>query len=369
MSKKIIPVFLIAFLFLGWGKTGHKIINEKSILSFSSELDFLKSWSNILIEHASDADNRKNDDPSESPKHFIDIDEYNEFLLKNKIIEDFDSIVAKYGSSTVIDRGLLPWAIQVTVDSLTSSFRKKDWNGAMLRAADLGHYVADAHMPLHITKNYNGQFTGQTGVHSRYESTMIGYHSGEIIYEGKNIQYVNNISDYTFDFIYNNYQFVDSVLIADKTAKNDAGGNYNSVYYQKLWLYTKDFTIDLYYNASWRLAELIYTAWINAGSPTITELEESVAELEDFNLYQNYPNPFNPTTTIEFTIPAIQNINVSLKVYNVLGREIKTLINDEKLAGKNKVTFDASDLVSGVYFYTLRTSNGLVTTRKMVLVK
>lgn len=86
----------------------------------------------------------------------------------------------------------------------------------------------------------------------------------------------------------------------------------------------------------------------------------------DFNLYQNYPNPFNPTTTIKFSLPSKGNI--SLKVYNGLGKEVETLADGYRSAGTYEVSFDASKLVSGIYFYKLVTDN-FINTKKMILVK
>ena len=86
----------------------------------------------------------------------------------------------------------------------------------------------------------------------------------------------------------------------------------------------------------------------------------------EFSLSQNYPNPFNPVTTINFSLP-VKGI-VTLKIYDVAGREVKTLINEIKDAGVNSVTFDASLLSSGVYFYKL-SSGSYTDTRKMMLIK
>jgi hypothetical protein len=84
-----------------------------------------------------------------------------------------------------------------------------------------------------------------------------------------------------------------------------------------------------------------------------------------FYLGQNYPNPFNPTTKIKFAIPKSSFVN--LKVYDVLGNEIATLLNEEKPAGLYKIDFDASGLSSGVYFYKL-ISGGFVETRKIIII-
>ena len=88
--------------------------------------------------------------------------------------------------------------------------------------------------------------------------------------------------------------------------------------------------------------------------------------LEDFSLYQNFPNPFNPTTKINYSVP--QSSNVLLKVFDVLGNEVATLVNEEKSAGTYEVEFDGSGLTSGIYFYQLKASN-YVETKKMMLLK
>ncbi len=92
-----------------------------------------------------------------------------------------------------------------------------------------------------------------------------------------------------------------------------------------------------------------------------------------FSLEQNYPNPFNPITTIKYSIPAVisngeGNLNVTLKVYDVLGNEIATLVNEVKPSGSYEVSFDASQISSGVYYYRINTGN-IVETKKMVLLK
>lgn len=85
-----------------------------------------------------------------------------------------------------------------------------------------------------------------------------------------------------------------------------------------------------------------------------------------FSLQQNYPNPFNPVTMINYQIP-LKGL-VTIKIYDVTGREVRTLLNEIKDAGSNSVVFDASSLSSGIYFYTL-VSGSFSDTKKMVLVK
>jgi Secretion system C-terminal sorting domain len=86
-----------------------------------------------------------------------------------------------------------------------------------------------------------------------------------------------------------------------------------------------------------------------------------------FELKQNYPNPFNPTTTIDYQLA--KDSQVMLLIYDIVGRELKTLVNSRQSAGEYKISFDASALPSGLYFYRLSTSTGYIETKKMLLVK
>ncbi|GJQ61214.1 MAG: hypothetical protein SCALA702_02670 [Melioribacteraceae bacterium] len=98
----------------------------------------------------------------------------------------------------------------------------------------------------------------------------------------------------------------------------------------------------------------------------VTYVEESNLTPDNFRLFQNHPNPFNPATQIKYQLK--ESSNVKLTVYDMLGSEIETLVNSEQPAGTYSVSFDASKLSSGIYFYTIVTEN-FVKTRKMVLIK
>jgi len=219
---------------------------------------------------------------------------------------------------------------------------------------------------------------------------MIGQFSNQIIYEGDSLIYIENLSDYVFNIIYDNYIYVDSVLIADSVATAFAGNNSGTAYYEKLWELTKPFTIRLFKNASYKLTCLIYTAWVNAGSPVTGTIEENQNQPLKYELSQNYPNPFNPTTRIKYSIPNDRTghaTSVQLKVYDILGREVATLVNREQQPGNYEVEFNVSSvsrrISSGVYYYQLRAgdpSTGLsagrqgsgqdfVETKKMILLR
>jgi hypothetical protein len=99
--------------------------------------------------------------------------------------------------------------------------------------------------------------------------------------------------------------------------------------------------------------------------PLYVEEEENLI-VGDYKLNQNYPNPFNPSTVIEYQLP--ENDNVIIKVYDVLGKEITTLVNEYQNAGRHKITFDASELSSGIYFYRMKAGN-FIETKKMILMR
>ena len=89
-------------------------------------------------------------------------------------------------------------------------------------------------------------------------------------------------------------------------------------------------------------------------------------EVKDYGLSQNFPNPFNPSTIINYQLP--KDSRVTIKIYDILGKDITTLVNDYKSAGRYSVEFNAENLPSGIYFYELK-ANDFVTSKKMLLVK
>ncbi|MBS1517003.1 MAG: T9SS type A sorting domain-containing protein [Bacteroidetes bacterium] len=367
-KRYILILLLFTVIFIcGWGATGHKIINRRSTFSFPSALNFL-SWADSLAAHSSDADARRSSDPNEAPRHFIDIDEYPEFVANGRIPQDLDSLIALHGSTFVYNTGILPFSIMATTDSVKKYFQLHDYHKAMLHAADLGHYVGDGHQPLHITRNYDGQYTNQSGVHARYETQMINRDTAFITYNFENATYIPNINQFVFNFIYNNYRYVDSVLKYDSIAHAMAQ-NYSTTYYQIYWQLAGNFTTMLFNNASHFISSLIYTAWVNSGGQTIINSAETTLP-ENFYLRQNFPNPFNPSTTIGYEIPA--DSKVSIKVFDITGKEVTTLVNELEHAGYHSVEMNASELTSGIYLYKIEVQDGknnFSETKRMILIK
>lgn len=356
MIKKIftvIGVLGVSLVLISWGGTGHRIISYNASLSFNDEMSMFTSWPVYLQNHASDADNRKNSDPTESAKHYLDIDNIPEFINTGKIYQD---------SYTSTSNGILPWATIAAFDSLRNCLKRNDIAKAEQFAADLGHYVGDGHMPLHITKNFDGQYTGNSGIHSRYESSMIGAFSSQITYTGESISQITNVNQYIFDYLYSNYKYKDSVLLADNYAKT-IGSIGTPEYNAALWSKTKGFTIKLFKNASHALAELIYTAWIQSQS---TGVDQNPFTYHTETLEQNSPNPFTNRTSIRYNL--VENSEVSLQIKDVLGNNVTTLFKGFNPAGNYSIDWFPQNQPEGIYFIVLDTKK-LHKVKKMMLMK
>ncbi|HAQ21251.1 MAG TPA: hypothetical protein DCR40_18770 [Prolixibacteraceae bacterium] len=268
-------LFRYSFLFIllvglcSWGEKAHRKINSSCVEFFPKELKHLKAWAVMLGDHGSDADKRKREDKTEFVRHFIDIDNYEDFNNKHRIVENFKMACRKYGKEKVKKEGTLPWATDSTYRALVQDLKLGDWNRAALTAANLGHYVGDGFMPLHIAANYDGQLTGQTGIHRRYEETMIDRNMGEIQFKNSTCRKIKGVQSYIFNYLYTNHSNIDLILHADSSAYEVAEKQYNEVYYKNLWDKTNIFTVRLLEESSKVTATLIYSAWVEAGKPKI----------------------------------------------------------------------------------------------------
>jgi hypothetical protein len=353
-------LIVLSLLIISWGSLGHKGITGYSFLSLNSEMLQFNDWKSYLMDHASDADNRRNSDPDEGPKHYIDIDNYPEFVSNGAIVQDPFQLVALHGSAFVIDNGTLPWATIASYDSLSACFERRDWNKAKVHAADLGHYVADGYMPLHITKNYDGKLSGNDGIHSQYETSIINTYAAEIIYSCDTQEIIGNISDYIFKYIYRNYSYVDSVLEADDYARSVSADTYSAAYKSALWLKTKVYTITLFKDASDSYLKLFYSAWVKAGRPLIaggnyyTDVPPVIAK-PGLKLEQIFPNPFTSSTDICFVLE--QPSEVLLEIKDFTGKTIATLENRQSQPGEYNYRWTPVLLSPGVYFVCLKTKD------------
>ena len=357
-----------ALLSAGWGTVGHLFINTHAVDDLPASMGQFISLKTYFGNHASDADIRKSSDPNEAPKHFIDIESYPDY---QNLTSRIDSVLAIYGTAKVLDIGTLPWATVQTYDSLVAALRRGNFTRADSIGADLGHYVGDGHQPLHVTVNYDGQMTGNSGVHSRYETSMLNTYASKLRVNVVPAVYVADRFSFVLSYLIVSNSLVDTILLADNDAKavsaQIGSGSYDTVYYRVLWNDTRSVTNREMQDATQSLADLWYSSWVDAG--LITTAGAMLAGGPGsgaFALGQNYPNPFNPSTTISYALA--QPGHVSLVVWSIGGSRVATLVDGIQPAGRHQARFSPEGLASGVYFYTLR-QGSLVRTGKMLYVR
>jgi len=374
----VINLLLCTTLFglnTNWGWDAHRYINEHAVDYLPAEMSVFVDHREFLAQHSVDPDA----DQLPGYYHYIDIDDYSEFF-NGTLPHDLDSLIALYGSDVIEDNGIIPWIIERWTDSLAVLIAAENWDDVWQVAAELGHYVADSHQPLHLTLNYNGQLSDNYGIHSRYETKMINPRLSQLTLPTGIGKFWPNVIDSVFLYIEEIYPYVDSIMIADDLASAQ-DPDYNSTYYNYLWQELGPLTNISINRAILDVASVWRTAWERATNPTNLDARSETRNPRDYVLAEAYPNPFNPVTNIKFSLPA--SGLVSLKIYNLVGQEVAKLVSEELNSGTYTYSWNASGFSSGVYFYRLATNprfaanspkgsfgnKGFVQSRKLVLLK
>ena len=367
---RFLLLFILAIIFSGqdkiyaWGWQTHRYINENAVDYLPPEMDFFQDYRDYLHEHSTDPDV----DNLPGYYHYIDIDYYPEFF-EGTFPHDWDEAVEQYGYDVITDNGTIPWVIETWTDSLTVLMASGQWEAVWQLAAELGHYVADSHQPLHLTLNYNGQLTGNYGIHSRYETHMINPHLSELPLPDSSGIYWSSVIDSVFRYIDEIYPYASEIIAADDLAA-DQDPNYNSTYYNILWEEVDSMTISVIHCAIVDLASIWQTAWVNSGDLTLPfNDEQSIPNVYLFG--QNYPNPFNPVTTLRYGLPEDELVNIT--IYDMMGRQVSKLVNSQQTSGYKSVKWNAtndagSPVSAGIYLCVIQAGE-FRKTKKMVLLK
>lgn len=304
MKNRIYPklkcVSLVLLLFpslhlYGWGFHGHKTINRLACYTMPPELfGFFKEHIDFLTEHAVDPDKRRYSDKAEAPRHYIDLDRYGN--------QPFDSLplywkdaVLKYTEDTLQAHGIVPWHIPRVVYNLTEAFRTRNTPRILREAANLGHYIGDAHVPLHCTSNYNGQLTGQHGIHGFWESRLPELFSTEYDFLVGSAVYIPRIQEQCWIIIRESAAALDSVLNFERLLTKNFPGDkkyaYESRGQQTVRVYSQEFSqayhamlngqVERRMRAAIQMVgSFWYTAWVNAGSPDLQSIPRDTTEVQ-----------------------------------------------------------------------------------------
>ena len=307
MLKKTIYILLtscvvtfVIYKVNAWGFAAHKKINHMAVFTLPPDMiGFYKKNIDFLTDHAVDPDMRRYANAEEAPRHFIDVDRYGDHPF-DSLPMFWNDAVKKFSEDSLKAHGIVPWHIQVMFQRLSKAFKDRNVELILHYSADIGHYIGDAHVPLHCTANYNGQLTNQVGIHGFWEGRIPEMFFEEYDYLTGRAVYIEKTQQEAWKFIKGSYAAKDSVLLFEKELSNrfssdrkysfeERGGNNIKVYSRE---YTEAYSKMLDGMVERRLRESIisvgsfwYTAWVNAGSPDLDNIGDFI-ESDDFKKQQ-----------------------------------------------------------------------------------
>ncbi|MCZ6515667.1 MAG: hypothetical protein O6850_07370 [Acidobacteria bacterium] len=252
----------------GWGPSAHRLVNAWAIETLPQPLKrFFTSHRSYLTEHASDADGAIQQDGNEWKNHYVHLDKYGRFPYTG-LPQSFPRAVQIHGSRKLNRNGVLPWRIAEFKGNLTRAFENEDWEAVMEHAATLGHYVTDAHQPLHTSSNYDGQLTGQAGLANRYGSGLVDRYINFFIMRPERSAWIEDPTEHAFTMVLESHIWVDNLLLADRQSRKGLVG-YTDEYYDNLYSSTSGMLMRQINAACHDVGSYWYTAWVNAGRPPL----------------------------------------------------------------------------------------------------
>jgi len=294
----IIGILLILPIQLfGWGFTAHKQINNTAVFTLPLPLfSFYKKHIDEITDKAVNADMRRYIVPTEACRHYLDADHYEKKVPLDTIPQQWKMAILKYSEDTLRTYGIVPWNLIMIKYQLTKAFETKNLRMIIKLSADLGHYAGDLHVPLHSTENYNGQLTGQEGIHGLWESRVFELFQKDYdMLTGRAI-YINDLHQTIWERFSQSYAALDSVLlferlagaaIPDRYQMVQKGNTITKVYNEKFCTYYHQLLhgmVERRFRASIDLVgSLWYTAWVDAGQPDLSQLKEEEIPVDEKN--------------------------------------------------------------------------------------
>ena len=257
---------LIAHPVEAWGPAGHDLVNTWAIQTLPVELRvFFEANRQFLVEHANDPDVWMKKDRYERKRHYIYMDKYGIFPFLG-LPHSFKQAVQDYGSGRVNRDGVLPWQVGEYSLRLTEAFKTRNWDQVKLEAAVLAHYVAEGRCPLHVTRNFDGQLTRQTGLADRFENRLLDRYSRFFILHPEDAAKIADPTEYAFQSCLEAYTSLDSVILADMRAREGLP-DYTDEYFDRFYSQIGDTVMRDINEAAHDAGSYWYTAWLNAGKP------------------------------------------------------------------------------------------------------
>ena len=209
-------LLLVAPLLLSWGPVGHEPINRAAVFALPAPMQtFFYNHIDFVTQESTVPDLRKFllNDPWEKPRHFIDLENFGAY---DSLPATFGEAKRKYGETFLLQNGILPWYLQEMMAKLTKAFKESSKTEILFLAADLGHYIGDAHMPLHTSANYDGQMTNQTGIHAFFESQLPEMYLDTYRFNIGEAVYIQDVPKEIRRIIQTTHLLMDTLLMAER---------------------------------------------------------------------------------------------------------------------------------------------------------
>lgn len=284
----LVALLLIESPVFSWGFYAHRLINYHAVFLLPPEMLVLyKPHIDFLSAHAVDPDKRRYAMPEEAPRHFIDLDHYDQ-SLRDSLRRPWPEVITRFSKDSLHAHGIVPWWVQTMLYRLTAAFKARDQVRILKLSAEIGHYIGDAHVPLHACSNYNGQKTGQHGIHGFWESripellaaTEWDFFIGKAAYLPQPLTFI-------WDRVTESGAAADTVLFYEQQLKRSfpadqqfAFENRNGVIVRQ---YSRAYSLAYHQRLNnmierrmrqsiFAVASFWYTAWVNAGQPDLKGL-------------------------------------------------------------------------------------------------
>lgn len=299
MKHTSIKVFALLFcmIFLtSWGFYAHKRIARLAVFTLPSEMiGFYKSNIKFITENAVNPDKRRYVDSLEAHKHYLDADHFGPSPFDSIPVKWKDA-VNKYSQDTLRAFGTVPWEIERTYNKLVKAFENRDSSAIIRISADLSHYIADAHVPLHTTENYNGQLTGQLGIHSFWESRLPELYANSYDYFVGKAYFIDHPLTEAWKIVKNTFSLVDSTLAIEKRVNKSFPSDRKYSYSERNGKVIKQYSEEYsraYHDALSGMVEtqikkailatgcFWYSAWVEAGQPDLKNISRKDVDMQE----------------------------------------------------------------------------------------
>lgn len=278
-------------LFSSWGFLVHKTTEQLAVYQLPEQMrSFFYKNMDYIVYNAPRPDVRRNTDSTEAPKHFIDLEMYGDSAAW-KMPCLWDDAVKKYSADTLYAYGYVPYVINNVQNKLTQAFKSGNKDSILFYAADLGHYLGDANVPLHTSVNYDGQLTNQKGLHSLWETMVPQIEiTNYNLFTDHKATYIANpekeiwntirksnslVADLLAKEIEVSKQFTDSTKFRVQIRRGQEVKSFSTAF-AKAYAASLKNTVNQQLIASANLiADFWYTAWVNAGKPDLSKITDN----------------------------------------------------------------------------------------------